>query len=363
MTLATLPAASRNGGPPATATIETTAPLDPAIMEAVVVGGDLAKLTPSQRLAWYRSRCEAAGLDPRTQPFSYLMLNGKLTLYATKTATDQLISGRRLSVKLIDRHYDPDTGLYEVVCQVTSPDGATVEDIGVVNAHGLRGEALSNAQMKCCTKAKRRTVLSACGLGMLDETEIDSIPDARWVDPDQDQPEQDRRPALPPPQNNSGYGRGQYASPEQIADYKKAMEGFLAKANAQWADVWSNRCRGEVPKGVKEIPIFQADGHLLKWAVETGRLDPQIVPSEAKSRQLAAYTAIVYHRSKGDQRALAKELERYIAEQHERQAEAIYRAHPELRPEEDASQETPDDDMPIGDELAPDSDGEMGHRE
>ena len=33
--------------------------------------------------------------------------------------------------------------------------------------------------MKAITKAKRRTILSACGLGMLDETEADTIPGAR----------------------------------------------------------------------------------------------------------------------------------------------------------------------------------------
>src|SRR6185312_3719783 len=35
--------------------------------------------------------------------------------------------------------------------------------------------------MKAETKAKRRVTLSICGLGMLDETEVDSIPDARRV--------------------------------------------------------------------------------------------------------------------------------------------------------------------------------------
>ena len=33
--------------------------------------------------------------------------------------------------------------------------------------------------MKAETKAKRRATLSICGLGMLDETEIETIPDAR----------------------------------------------------------------------------------------------------------------------------------------------------------------------------------------
>ena len=152
--------------------------LAPETMERLIVGGDLSKLTPSQRVEVYLARCDAAGLDPRTQPFAYLQLSGKLTLYATKTATDQLVANRRLSVQIVDRRHLADVGLYEAVCRVTHPDGRICEDVGVVTINGLRGDAASNAILKCITKAKRRAVLSACGLGMLDETETDSIPGA-----------------------------------------------------------------------------------------------------------------------------------------------------------------------------------------
>lgn len=152
--------------------------LTPETMERLIVGGDLSKLTPAQRVEVYLARCEAAGLDPRTQPFAYLSLSGKLTLYATKTATDQLVANRRLSVQIVDRRHMADAGLYEVIARVTHPDGRIVEDAGVVPISGLRGDAAANAILKAITKAKRRAVLSACGLGMLDETETDAIPGA-----------------------------------------------------------------------------------------------------------------------------------------------------------------------------------------
>ena len=158
--------------------------VSPQTMEALVVGGDMSKLTPAQRVEVYMARCEAAGLDPRTQPFSYLSLQGKLTLYATKTATDQLVATRRLSVQISDRKHMADVGLYEVVARVTFPDGRMVEDVGVVTIQGLRGDAAANAIMKAITKAKRRAILSACGLGMLDETEVGTIPEARVQQPD-----------------------------------------------------------------------------------------------------------------------------------------------------------------------------------
>lgn len=45
----------------------------------------------------------------------------------------------------------------------------------------LRGDAKANALMKAETKAKRRVTLSIAGLGWVDETEIDTIPDKRRV--------------------------------------------------------------------------------------------------------------------------------------------------------------------------------------
>src|SRR6202008_2665643 len=49
-----------------------------------------------------------------------------------------------------------------------------------------KGEALGNALMKASTKAKRRATLSICGLGMLDETELETIPTAMPAHVDKD---------------------------------------------------------------------------------------------------------------------------------------------------------------------------------
>lgn len=47
---------------------------------------------------------------------------------------------------------------------------------GAVAIASLKGDGLANALMKAETKAKRRLTLSMCGLGMLDETELETIP-------------------------------------------------------------------------------------------------------------------------------------------------------------------------------------------
>jgi hypothetical protein len=45
-----------------------------------------------------------------------------------------------------------------------------------------------NALMKAVTKAKRRVTLSICGLGMLDETEVETIPDVEYVEAEIEEP-------------------------------------------------------------------------------------------------------------------------------------------------------------------------------
>ena len=152
---------------------------DATLMEQVLLGGNLSALTPMQRLSYYRTVCDSLGLNPLTKPFDYLTLNGKLVLYAKKDATDQLRKKHNVSIIRLER--DKIEGVYTVTAYARTADGREDSSIGAVNIDGLRGEALANAVMKAETKAKRRVTLSICGLGMLDETEIDSIPNAAPV--------------------------------------------------------------------------------------------------------------------------------------------------------------------------------------
>ena len=56
------------------------------IMEQVLIKGDLNNLNEEERARYYTRVCESVGLNPLTQPFQYITLNGKLTLYANVTA-------------------------------------------------------------------------------------------------------------------------------------------------------------------------------------------------------------------------------------------------------------------------------------
>lgn len=146
------------------------------LLSKVLIGGDLSKLSEVERLDYYRRVCDSVGINPLTQPFAYIRLNGRLVLYALKGATDQLAERRGLTVKI----GNVDTVNDCIMVKVTVSGFAegwgsrTVEDIGMVSVRGLSGEAYSNAVLKCVTKARRRAILSYSGLG-LDETEAETI--------------------------------------------------------------------------------------------------------------------------------------------------------------------------------------------
>ena|SRR3990167_2410032 len=148
---------------------------DMAAIEAVLIQGDLAQLKPEQRVMYYKNVCESLGLNPLTKPFDYIALNGRLTLYAKRDCTDQLRNIHKVSIKIIARETTPD-GVHIVTAQATLPDGRTDESTGAVPVANLKGNDLANAYLKSETKAKRRVTLSICGMGFLDEVEIDDIP-------------------------------------------------------------------------------------------------------------------------------------------------------------------------------------------
>lgn len=147
------------------------------MVETVLIKGDLSKLTPQQRDAYYLKLCEVTGLNPLMQPFDYLTLQGKTVLYAKKEAAAQLRSIHGISV--VDMDQDEREGIYTVTVKVQNAQGRMDMDIGSVNVANKKGDDRANAMLKAATKAKRRATLSICGLGLLDETEVETIPGAR----------------------------------------------------------------------------------------------------------------------------------------------------------------------------------------
>lgn len=149
----------------------------PEAIEAALIHGDLEKLDAPGRLSYYKEVCKSLGLNPLTKPFDYIRLNNKLTLYAKRDCTDQLRSIHGVSITNLVPQQMGD--LFVVTASAKDRSDRTDTSTGAVATAGLKGEALANAMMKAETKAKRRVTLSLCGLGFLDETEVETIPDAR----------------------------------------------------------------------------------------------------------------------------------------------------------------------------------------
>jgi hypothetical protein len=142
-------------------------------VEQVLIRGDLRSLSPAQKVGYYTNVCESLGLNPHTQPLAYIVLNGKEVLYAKKDATEQLRKIHGVSITAVTSQRIDD--VFVVTASATDRSGRSDTSTGAVAIANLKGEALANGLMKAETKAKRRVTLSICGLGMLDETEVEQF--------------------------------------------------------------------------------------------------------------------------------------------------------------------------------------------
>lgn len=147
----------------------------------VIQTGSIGKLTMDQRSSFLWHYAKRYNLDPLTKPFDLIPGNdGKLIIYANRTASDQLRKMHKLSDEItyqgpLQIGEDIRKDVYVVRVRVSDSDSRHGEAIGSVSIDDLMGEALSNAIMKCHTKALRRATLAFAGLGISDETEVSSI--------------------------------------------------------------------------------------------------------------------------------------------------------------------------------------------
>lgn len=195
-------------------------------IEAAIVQGDLAKLTPEERVNYYGSVCKSVGLNPLTKPFAYISLNGKLVLYATRDCTDQIRKLHGVSIRAVNSRTTSE-GLFIVTANASDKDGREDMATGAVSITGLKGEALANAIMKAETKAKRRVTLSICGLGILDELEVadaDDPPTPPVQQPERKSATAERpgpaqaQPSTPAPAKPAN-GNAEYITPAQRKNF------------------------------------------------------------------------------------------------------------------------------------------------
>lgn len=151
------------------------AKLSGEVIEKLALSGDVSGLNRDEKIQYYIALCERVGLDSSTQPFKLLKLQGKEVFYCDRGGAQQLSRVHGVSHAVVARETVNDC--YVVTARAFTKERQS-ESIGAVPIKGLAGEALCNAMMKGETKAKRRATLDLLGLGMLDETEVGTIPGA-----------------------------------------------------------------------------------------------------------------------------------------------------------------------------------------
>lgn len=157
-----------------------TLDVDRSIVASVALHGDLSRLSPEQKVQYMTALCTRLGLDPVTQPLKLMKLNGREIVYADRGCAAQLNRLHAVSSEVTKTEQLGD--LFLVYSRAKTPDGRFTDEIAAVPTAGLKGEALANAFMKARTKAMRRATLTHIGLGMLDESEVESIPAAQKVE-------------------------------------------------------------------------------------------------------------------------------------------------------------------------------------
>lgn len=150
------------------------------IVANIVLAGDVSRLSAEQKVQYYNQFCMSLNLNPLTRPFQLIKFQGKEQLYATKDCTEQLRNINGISITSADTQLLGD--IYIVKCFVKNKNDRQDFATGCVSVKGLSGEQLANAMMKAETKSKRRATLSICGLGILDESETDSVGSYQKVD-------------------------------------------------------------------------------------------------------------------------------------------------------------------------------------
>lgn len=225
-----------------------------AQIEQVLIQGNLAQLSPEQRVSYYNAVCESVGLNPLTRPFEYLTLNGKLVLYARKDAADQLRRIHGVSIKIVAREVVE--GVYVVTAQASTATRCD-ESIGAVPIDNLKGEVRANAIMKAESKAKRRVTLSIAGLGMLDENEVDSIPGARV------EPMETTLISSPPPLAAIVHARIAAANAERKEDHESAQP-IIDEEYTEPVDVFDAPTGEHIKQEPKLTSAQLAKIHILK---------------------------------------------------------------------------------------------------
>ena len=93
----------------------------PERLLSVIAQGDLGKLDAAGKLEYYKRVCASLDLNPLTQPFAFLNLQGKVVLYALKGATEQIAHRQGISIDLAEAQFHEDCILVRATASAGEP--------------------------------------------------------------------------------------------------------------------------------------------------------------------------------------------------------------------------------------------------
>ena len=150
-------------------------PLDPAAVRSIILDKNVRGLSEDQRAAYIVELCEHIGISWLSKPFDFIPAKkgGGLIVYANKDCAAQLRKVYGVTLK-IGETWEAGGNIF-VRIHARDKFGREDEDIGFAPIKSKVGEDYGDAYLKAVTKGKRRVTLSICGLGFLDETEVEAV--------------------------------------------------------------------------------------------------------------------------------------------------------------------------------------------
>ena len=139
-------------------------------------------LTDPEKKDMYNKMCQVYNVPVDIAPLDFVQIKDKATkkvfaefLYANSTCTKYIMARDGLSSRVVRRDIDANDAVF--IVEVSKGD-RSVEGVGAKSLKGAAYDTRTNSIMHAHTKAERRAVLTYSGMGILDESEISSIPNA-----------------------------------------------------------------------------------------------------------------------------------------------------------------------------------------
>ena len=156
----------------ATVSVPTSVPM--AAVRAQL-NNDWSGVSDQDKVKYCLALCKSLDIPTPLNPFKFIKLKGKDTLYAPKEAAELLAERNKLSVNITNKYLDRDSNIYVVEVRASTRDGRTIDNLAAMSMAGATGEDRCNRMMKCVSKATRRVVFSSVGLSVIDDDDKAAI--------------------------------------------------------------------------------------------------------------------------------------------------------------------------------------------